>query len=45
MVGGVFTPTMNSTMRGGHEDGEKSNNYQFGPVNTYFMEGSFMIRL
>jgi len=42
---GVFVPTNNSTMRGGSKNGEKASNYQYGPVNTYFMEGSFMVRL
>jgi len=35
-----YIPTINSTMRG--TSGYR--NYQFGPVNTYFMEGSFMVR-
>ncbi len=39
-----YIPTMNSTMRGG-SGYESSYNYQYGPVNTYFMEGSFMIRM
>jgi len=36
-----YIPTINSTMR--QHDG--SMNYQFGPVNTYHMEGSFRTRL
>jgi hypothetical protein len=42
---GVYIPTMSSTMRGESGVGKNSNNYQFGPVNTYFMEGSFRVRL
>jgi len=40
-----YIPTMNSTMRGGGKANETSKNYQYGPVNTYFMEGSFMVRI
>jgi hypothetical protein len=36
-----YIPTVNSTMRG---DG-RSENIQFGPVNTYHMEGSFRTRI
>jgi hypothetical protein len=36
-----YIPTVNSTMRGENV----SNNYQFGPVNTYHLEGSFKTRL
>ena len=37
-----YIPTVNSTMRG--ENGS-SINFQFGPVNTYHMEGSFKTRI
>jgi len=35
-----YIPTTNSTMNAYYN----SDNYQFGPVNTYFMEGSFRVR-
>lgn len=36
-----YIPTVNSTMRQYND----SKNYQFGPVNTYHLEGSFRTRL
>jgi len=40
-----YIPTVNSTMRGDRPADDSAINCQFGPVNTYFMEGSFMVRI